>query len=183
MTYRQPIIRSHRAFSLVELLLVLAIISIMAALVINSFSNAAQDSRNVMARQQQATLQSAINNWISGQVGGYEAPDPNNPSRRYQRTVGYVRNKYNFASNYWTDTPSNPRETRSNSGVVGRLELIKDYLDDDTYRHLVDSSPASDFSRIQSRAMVKTGQYIELSAWSPPGEGKRSPYPKVDLYP
>lgn len=175
--------RGDRAFSLVELLLVLAIISIMAALVINSFSNAAQDSRNVMARQQQATLQSAINNWISGQVGGFEVPDPNNPSRRYERTVGYVRNKYNYASNYWTNDPSNPRESRSNGEVVGRLELIKDYLDDGTYRHLADSSPVSDFTRIQSGAMAKTGQYIELSAWSLPGAGKRTPYPKVELYP
>jgi prepilin-type N-terminal cleavage/methylation domain-containing protein len=183
MTSRQPVFPSSKAFSLVELLLVLAIISIMAALVINSFSNAAQDSRNVMARQQQATIQSAINNWISGQVGGFESPDPNNPSRRYERTVGYVRNKYNFASNYWTDNPSNPRGSRSTGGVVGRLELIKDYLDDDTYHHLADSSPASDSRRIQSRAMVKTGQYIELSAWSPPGAAKRSPYPKVELYP
>ncbi len=174
---------SDKAFSLVELLLVLAIISIMAALVINSFSNAAQDSRNVMARQQQATLQSAINNWISGQVGGFESPDPNNPLRRYERTVGYVRNKYNYAGDYWTDSPTSPRASRSNRGVIGRLELIKDYLDDDTYRHLSDSSPVADFNRIQSGAMAKTGQYIELSVWSPPGEGKRSPYPKVELYP
>jgi prepilin-type N-terminal cleavage/methylation domain-containing protein len=175
--------RANKAFSLVELLLVLAIISIMAALVINSFSNAAQDSCNVMARQQQATLQSAINNWISGQVGGFEVPDPDNPSRRYERTVGYVRNKYNYATNYWTNSPSNPRESRSDGDILGRLELIKDYLDDDTYRHFADSSPGSDFTRIQSGAMAKTGQYIELSAWSLPGAGKRSPYPKVELYP
>ena len=56
MTYRQSGSSFHKAFSLVELLLVLAIISIMAALVINSFSNAAQDSRNVMARQQQENM-------------------------------------------------------------------------------------------------------------------------------
>ena len=56
-------------FSFVEMLLVLGIISIMAAIVINSFSNASQDSRNVVARQQQATLQSAINNWVAGQIG------------------------------------------------------------------------------------------------------------------
>ena len=63
---------TNAGFSLVELLLVLGIVSIMAAIVINSFSNAAQDSRNVVARQQQATLQSAVNNWVAGQVGGYE---------------------------------------------------------------------------------------------------------------
>jgi|TARA_B110001454_G_C12686425_1_gene420370 prepilin-type N-terminal cleavage/methylation domain-containing protein len=183
MTAKKPGSLSAKAFSLVELLLVLAIISIMAALVINSFSNAAQDSRNVMARQQQATLQSAINNWISGQVGGFESPDPSNPSRRYERTVGYVRNKYNYASNYWTESPSHPRGSRSNQGVIGRLELIKDYLDDGTYSHLADSSPTSNFNRIQSSAMAKTGQYIELSAWSSPAAEKRTPYPKVELYP
>ena len=53
-----------RGFSLVELLLVLGIISIMASIVINSFSNAAQDSRNVLAKQQQAPWQSAVNNWV-----------------------------------------------------------------------------------------------------------------------
>ena len=76
-----------RGFSLVELLLVLGIISIMASIVINSFSNAAQDSRNVLAKQQQATLQSAINNWVASQIGGYEYPDPSNPGIVYRRSV------------------------------------------------------------------------------------------------
>ena len=78
---KQSILKKNysKGFSLVELLLVLGIISIMASIVINSFSNAAQDSRNVIARQQQATLQSAVNNWVASQIGGYENPDPNNP--------------------------------------------------------------------------------------------------------
>lgn len=173
---------ARQAFSLVEVLLVLAIISIMAALVINAFSNASQDARNVMARQQQATLQSAVNNWASGQIGGYEAPDAGNPTQLYQRTVTYVRNKYNFADNYWTSTPTNPRKSRTDGGVVGRLELIKDYLDEDTFQHLSDNSP-SDKAKVQSGAMYKTGQHIELSTWATPSASNRNPYPKVDLYP
>ncbi len=170
-------------FSLVELLLVLGVISIMAAIVINSFSNAAQDSRNVVARQQQATLQSALNNWVAGQVGGYDRPDPNNPNLVIERTVSYVRNKYNYAANYWTEAPGLPRNSRSLMGVQGRLDLIKNYLDEDTYDHFIRSSSQFSSAKILSGAMRKTGQYLMLSAWESPGNSNKNTYPKVDLFP
>lgn len=53
------------AFTLVELLLVLAVLSIMSALVVTAVTNAAGDARMVVARQQQAVLQEALNAWIS----------------------------------------------------------------------------------------------------------------------
>jgi len=56
---------SHRAFTMVEMLIVIAVIGIMSALVISAFSNAAQDTRRVVARQQQAAVQSAVNAWVS----------------------------------------------------------------------------------------------------------------------
>jgi prepilin-type N-terminal cleavage/methylation domain-containing protein len=170
-------------FSLVELLLVLGIISIMASIVINSFSNAAQDSRNVITRQQQATLQSAVNNWVAGQVGGYERPDPNNPNLVMERTVSYVRNKYNFAANYWTDSPGIPRNSRSSGGVKGRLDLIKGYLDEDTYEHFSSTSSPFALNKILSGAMQKTGQYLTLSAWEYPDSNNKNTYPKVELFP
>ncbi|HIG84251.1 MAG TPA: type II secretion system protein [Verrucomicrobia bacterium] len=170
-------------FSLVELLLVLGIISIMAAIVINSFSNAAQDSRNVVSRQQQATLQSAVNNWVAGQVGGYERPDPNNPNLVMERTVSYVRNKYNYATNYWTEAPGSPRSSRSLAGVQGRLDLIKNYLDEDTYEHFIRSSYQFAPTKILSGAMRKTDQYLMLSAWEVPGNDNKNTYPKVNLFP
>ena len=170
-------------FSLVEMLLVLGIISIMAAIVINSFSNASQDSRNVVARQQQATLQSAINNWVAGQIGGYERPDPNNPNLVIERTVSYVRNKYNYAVNYWTDVPGMPRNSRNSRGVQGRLDLISDYLDEDTYEHFMHSSSQFDANKILSGAMQKTGQYLMLSAWENPDPNNKYTYPKVELFP
>lgn len=175
--------RTNKAFSLIEVLLVLAIISIMAALVINAFSNASQDSRNVMARQQQATLQSALNNWVSAQIGGAEFPDSANPTKRYDRTVSYVRNKYNYASNWWAADPvaagASLRTTRQ------RADLIADYLDDDTVQHFVDNSPdpGTDATLIRSSAMKKTGQFLQLGDWPAPTATQRNPYPKVELFP
>ena len=57
--------KNSDGFSLVELLMVLTIISIMAALVINAFTNAAEDSAEIISRQQQAALQSALGNAIN----------------------------------------------------------------------------------------------------------------------
>lgn len=55
----------NKAFTMVEMLIVIAVIGIMSALVISSFSNAAQDSRRVVARQQQAAVQNAVNAWVA----------------------------------------------------------------------------------------------------------------------
>jgi len=187
MTTRRQRTASH-GFSLIEVLLVLAIISIMAALVINAFSNAAQDSRNVISRQQQAALQSAINNWASAQIGrkitvddgtgtgtlvdldGDSVPDV------FEMTVSRVRDKYNF-STWWTAVPSGAHD------AVQRLGLVVDYLDEDTYQHFVDNSPAGDTSKLMTNAMKKTSQYLQLPVWANPSAGNTNPYPKVDLYP
>lgn len=53
-------------FSLVELIVVMAIIGIMAALIVAVVTNATQDTRMVLARQQTAVIQEALNAWISG---------------------------------------------------------------------------------------------------------------------
>ncbi len=50
---------------MVEMLIVIAVIGIMSALVISAFSNAAQDTRRVVARQQQAAVQNAVNAWVN----------------------------------------------------------------------------------------------------------------------
>ena len=55
-------------FTLVEVLVVIAIIGIMTSLVITVYRNVAEDSRDVVARQQQAALQNALNNWITSET-------------------------------------------------------------------------------------------------------------------
>ena len=148
----------RNAFTLVEMLLVLAIISVMAAMVINAFSNATNDSRNVISRQQQATLQSALNNWISQEIRGTQ-------------TVKGARDKYNY-------TFSGGAYTTTELTMDKRLEHIKEYIDVDFYNHLVAGSSTT---KVRSGAMAKTGQYIVFSKWDDPSSGNSAPYPKVEL--
>lgn len=58
------------AFTLIEMLLVIAVIGIMGALILTAVTNATQDSRVVVARQQQAVLQNALNAWIAANSTG-----------------------------------------------------------------------------------------------------------------
>ena len=68
---------------MVEMLIVIAVIGIMSALVISAFSNAAQDTRRVIARQQQASVQNAVNAWVN--------------SVSQEQGLAQARNLYNLA--------------------------------------------------------------------------------------
>lgn len=59
--------RPASAFTLIEILLVIAVIGIMSALILTSVGNATRDSRLVVARQQQVVLQEALHAWIAAQ--------------------------------------------------------------------------------------------------------------------
>jgi len=147
--------KKSNGFSLVELLMVLTLISIMAALVINAFSNAAQDSRDVLARQQQAVLKSALDNAVSQYlVGG--------------KTIAQARDWYNYK-----DKAAGTKNT-----MLERLALVEDYLDEDTYAHFIGESTAT---KIRSKAMEKTGQYVEFEEWATPTALNTNTYPKVKL--
>ena len=69
---------------MIEMLIVIAVIGIMSALVISAFSNAAQDTRRVVARQQQAAVQNAVNAWVN--------------SVSQQQGLAQARTLYNLAS-------------------------------------------------------------------------------------
>lgn len=81
MTTRRS--QTVRAFTMVEMLIVIAVIGIMSALVISAFSNAAQDTRRVVARQQQAAVQNAVNAWVN--------------STSQTQGLAQARNLYNLA--------------------------------------------------------------------------------------
>jgi prepilin-type N-terminal cleavage/methylation domain-containing protein len=75
--------QDRRAFTMVEMLIVIAVIGIMSAVVISAFSNAAQDTRRVVARQQQAAVQNAVNAWVN--------------STSQAQGLAQTRNLYNLA--------------------------------------------------------------------------------------
>ncbi len=117
--------RSHparAAFSLIELLITISIIGIMVSMVIASFTNAAQDARAVLARQQQAVLQEALNNWASKQMSG-------------QGSVAGTRGAYAAAA----------------TGAA-KLALVSPYLDEATYQHFVGNTTNANQVRSEAMA-------------------------------
>lgn len=137
MCHRHPNRRS--GFTLIELLIVISIIGIIAAMVIASYSNAAQDSRGVVAMQQQAVLQSALDDWIANAVD-------TNGSTRYL-TLSEAQTLYN-----------------SKASSYDRLQLIKGYLDDQTASQFTNNASGL----LQSSVMEKTSpkQYVTFKDWA-----------------
>ena len=122
------------------MLIVIAIISILAAMAISSFSNAAQDSREVLVRQQLATVQEAVNNWAARQIGKV-ASNGGNPT-----TIEQVRVSYN-----------------ARTTAAARLLLFQGYLDDATRSSI---SVNNTTGRMTTDAMLQTGYYLTLPTWS-----------------
>ncbi len=91
---------------MVEMLVVISVIAVMAALVISAFSNASQDARRVVARQQQAAVQNAVNAWVSAQ------------SSNGSGSLASARTAYNAAST-----------------SLARLNLVGGYLESSTLDH------------------------------------------------
>ncbi|CAN5332319.1 hypothetical protein BH23VER1_BH23VER1_06370 [soil metagenome] len=123
-------------FTLVEALITITIIGIMAAAVITAFANASQDSRRVIARQQQAVLQSAVNNWVSSQL------------RTSASSVYSVRAAYNDQE----------------SGKARLDNLIRPYLDESTWGHFNENT--TNAGQLKTEALAMTGQYLSLPDWA-----------------
>lgn len=134
---------NFKGFTLVELLIVISIIAVMAAMVISAFSNAAADSRRVLVRQQQAVVQEAVNSWLAYRSGA-------------TRSLSSARTEYN-----------------STTSGLERLALVQSYLDEATYNELVANT--SNANKVQSDAMIKTAQYLEITNWP------TDSYPKINL--
>lgn len=148
----------HNAFTLVEVLVVLAVIGVMTSMVINVYKNVTKDSNEVVARQQQVAVQNAVNNWVSAKTS---RPFPTNSadptSAKVLWSLSKVRTEYN-----------------NQSSGLARLNLVSGYLDSSTYAHL--SSP-TDVNKITSAALNKSQQYLELGTWA------SGNYPQVKLLP
>jgi type II secretory pathway pseudopilin PulG len=121
------------------MLLVIAIISILAGLVISNISNAATDTRDVVARQQLAVVQEAVNHWVNREIGRVTT------SGGSGKTVAQVMAEYNATTN-----------------VTNRYGLFSKYLDDATTLNFsIDDSQA----RLSTQAMRDVNKYLALPAW------------------
>lgn len=160
-TSRSLMQRCRAAFTLVEMLLVIAIISILAAMVISSFSDAAQTSREVVVRQQLAVWQSALNNWVNGKLGKV---DTTIDASGAPITLGTLRT-------YYTTTMST--KTARWLAITGMnlngTVAAEGYLDPMTAGHYLEMASKSgvpaNMDKIKSDAMIQTGRWLELPDW------------------
>jgi len=85
---------SAKGFSFVELMMTLAILSVMASLIIGAFSNAASDTNRIVSRQQQAAVQAALNAWINSDSNRVNVINATTGSAKI-RTLEEIRTDYN----------------------------------------------------------------------------------------
>lgn len=128
-----------QAFTLIELILVIAIIGIMSALIVAAIVNAASDSRKVLARQQQTVVQEALNSWIS-----------------YSSSAGSTNIKANGVQDLYV-------AKQTYNSTANRLALISDYIDPTTYSHFTNNT--TNATQPQTDAMAKIGQHLEFTDW------------------
>lgn len=151
--------RGH-GFSFVEAIFTIAIIGIMSSLVVSAISNASRDAHRVMARQQQAAVQSALTAWVMSQsrVG----------STAQVRGLEDIRNSYNARGttsarfNLLVPNPSSPDP----SVRVG-------FLDPTTADHFLDYTTGTD--QLKTGALENAKQYLSLPTW------QSGDFPRVEL--
>ncbi len=152
--------RTRNAFTLVEMLIVITIISILAAMAISSISNAAQDSRVVLVRQQLAVIQEALNSYANRQIGLVST------SGGKPATVEQVRGVYNMPP---------PRITLATVKLSDRLNLIRTYMDNSNFGTNLVADDTN--GRLTTEAMRQTNTYVTLPDWA------LGTYPKAQLLP
>lgn len=150
----------RNGFSFVEAIFTIAIIGIMSSLVVAAISNASRDAHRVMARQQQAAVNSALTAWVMAQtrVG----------STAQVRSLESVRTTYNALPT--TSARFNLLVPNASSPDPN---LRAGFMDQTTADHFLDYTTSTD--RLKTAAMDNAKQYLSLPTW------QSGDFPRVEL--
>lgn len=133
-------------FSLVEGIFTIAIIGIMSSIVVAAISNASRDANRIVARQQQAALNGALNAWV---MGSLRVEDGDN--RGQVLGLEDVRSQYNASP------------TSLSRLLLLSPDLGEGYLDEATRAHFLEHTTNS--NRIESSALKLAKQHLTLPTW------------------
>ncbi len=147
--------QQHSGYTLIEALMVIAIMGLMATIVVTSFSNVNIDSSRIIARQQQAAIQNAVNAWVNSDTNRVDVINATTGTGKL-RTIAEIQATYNALTT-----------------ALARFNLIAPYLDNNTSSYITTSTTVS--SKINSDALAASSQYIGMPDWV------TGSYPQVTL--
>jgi prepilin-type N-terminal cleavage/methylation domain-containing protein len=155
MTFQDAKRSLKLGFTLTETIITIAIVGVMASLIVSAVSNGSRDAQRIVARQQQAAIQNAINSWVMSQTRV-------SATSRQIKSVNEIRNTYN-----------------SQTTALGKLQSFLappsgiGFLDKTTADHFAEYTTNTD--RLKSGALDMARQHLSLPAWTVGG------FPRVDL--
>jgi type II secretory pathway pseudopilin PulG len=138
-------------FTFVEAIFTIAIIGIMASLVVSAISNASRDANRVVARQQQATVNEALQAWVMSQmrVGNTGQIQSVESIRAVYNSLGTTSARFNLILPNASAADPNARAG---------------YLDQSTASHFLDYTTSTD--RLKTSALEGAKQYLTLPNWA-----------------
>ena len=138
--------RSIAGFSLIEAIFTIAIIGIMSSIVVVAITSATRDANRIVARQQQATLNGALQAWVMGNM---------------QITAG-------ANAGQWRSLEDLRSQYNATGTTMARFLLISPdvgdgYLDPGTRQHFLDNTINS--NRLETAALKSARQHLTLPNW------------------
>jgi|GEM_PF-678410 len=149
---------SKQAFTFVEAVFTIAIIGIMAALAVSAISNGARDANRIVARQQQAAVQEAVNAWVMSQ--SRVRSTVNGEETAQIQTLSAIRTIYN-ALPTTSARFEKLRPDLQNPDPNKRAG----FLDSATIEHFDEYKDKAGTDKLISAALYGAKQYLTLPAW------------------
>ncbi len=144
------------AFTFVEAIFTIAIIGIMASLAISAISNGARDTYRIVARQQQAAVQEALQAWVMSQS---RVTSSTGAETSQVQSIEAIRKNYNSLQTTGARFAKLLPDDK-NSDVNKRAG----FLDPTTAAHFDAFKAGSD--KVVSAALSGNKQYLTLPDWA-----------------